>query len=454
MVVRNYKLGMPSGVRRLGPALQVGGCCIALILAGCEQKPAEPVQSRQSSSAPALQFPAVAERANGPRAAPLAMPPAEAKPLESAAATFSQITPREHEAQHATLVGIRTKGGLTLATATSPSRAAPMPSAMAAQNGASLIRQAESLNMSGLRLVGRGAHFSARAEFLGALRAGAAAIDASGGAGSAESRVSAVDAALLALTEAEDFASSQVAGRNADLLLAVRSHRSGLLSADDVAQRTASQLHQVYCEFACEQLSGALATLPCGSVSLHGLGKVNAALGAQGQGAPMDARAKAEVFYTAALRVDADNFPAANDLAVLLAEDGRLEQARQVLRTGLAASPHPAMWNNLASIHDRLGEPQLAAAARWEAQSLATSGGKVGGRPIMPTHDVQWVPAQNFAATARPNVAAPMSSNAPNNSSASTLPAVRQSPAAPASPVDERLPIQTARQPQRNSLLN
>ena len=452
MVVQNRKLRATSVVRRLGAALQTGGCCLTLLLAGCEQKTAEPLQSRQGSSAAPVRFHTATEKdSTGVRAAPLTMAEATAQPLANVAATFAQTAPSVSEVRQATLVGNRVQGKLTLATATAP--AAARSNAMSPQDAASLVRQAESLNMNGLRLIGRGAHFSARAEFLGALRAGAAALVARNAVQAAESRTSAVDAALLALTEAEDFATSQVAGRSADLALAVRSHRSGLLNEVDVAQQTSAQAHQVYCEFACEQLSGAVANLPCGSVSLHGLGKVYAALGSQGSSAPVDARAKAEVYYTAALRVDADNFPAANDLAVLLAEDGRLEQARQVLRTGLAASPHPAMWNNLASIHDRLGEPQLATAARWEAQALA-AGAAGSGRALVPTHDVQWIPAQSFAATARPNVAAPMPSGAPQTSTTSASPAVRQSPVAPASPAGDRLPIQTARQPQRNSLLN
>lgn len=450
MVVRHRILRVPPVIRRLGAALQAGGCCLTLILAGCEQQAGDPAQSRQGSSA-AVKSPAVvnSDAKRGDRSLPASL--ASAQPLSTVATTVTPTAAPVREVRQAALVGVRTKETLTLAGATAPAMA--NPSVMSTQDAASLVRQAEALNMNGLRLVGRGAHFSARAEFLEALRAGAAALDARSNAHTAESRTSAVDAALLALTEAEDFAISQVAGRGADLALAVRSHRSGLLHEVDVVQRTAAQAHQVYCEFACEQLGEAVANLPCGSVSLHGLGKVYAALGSQGTSGPVDARAKAEVYYTAALRVDADNFPAANDLAVLLAEDGRLEQARQVLRTGLAASPHPTMWNNLASIHDRLGEPQLAAAARWEAQALA-NGAAGGGRALVPTHDVQWIPAQSFAATARPNIAAPMPAGAPQTSMTSAPSAVRQSPAAPASTIGERLPIHTARQPQRNSLLN
>ncbi len=450
MVVRHQKLGVPSVVRRFGAALQAGGCCLALILAGCEQQTHEPAQSRQGSSAVGKSAAGVKKDAV-PRDRSLASSLASAQPLSTVAATFTQAAEPIREVRQAALIGVRTKETLTLAGATAPATA--NSSVMSPQDAASLVRQAEALNMNGLRLVGRGAHFSARAEFLGALRAGAAALDARSNAQAAESRTSAVDAALLALTEAEDFVSSQVAGRDADLALAVRSHRSGLLNEVDVARRTAAQAHQAYCEFACEQLSSAVANLPCGSVSLHGLGKVYSALGSQGTNSPTDARAKAEVYYTAALRVDMDNFPAANDLAVLLAEDGRLEQARQLLRAGLAASPHPAMWNNLASIHDRLGEQQLAAAARFESQALAAAAAG-SGRTLVPTHDVQWIPAQSFAATARPNIASPMPANAPQSPMPSTSSTVRQSLAAPASASGERPPIQTARTPQRNSLLN
>jgi hypothetical protein len=100
---------------------------------------------------------------------------------------------------------------------------------------------------------------------------------------------------------------------------------------------------------------------------------------------------------------------ASNDLAVLLADAGRLEQARDVLHAGLRQTSQPAMWNNLAVIHDRMGQAELAQLARREAGRLekiaATSPGSV-----LPTHNVSWLNAQGFAATGRPPVDAQVAS--------------------------------------------
>lgn len=451
MVVRQRNLEAASVVRRLVAALQPFGCCLTLLLAGCEQQTSESPPSWQGAASVPTRSRTAAEVSTAPhstgvRSAPHSMPGIAGRTPEAFGAARASTAQFGTDVRQAALVDSLDQERSALTTAT-----APMPlrsSVMSPQDAASLVRQAEALNMNGLRLVGRGAIYSARAEFLGALRAGAAAVDV-GRNTAAQSRISAIDAALLALTEAEDFANSRSVGREADLALAVRSHRSGLLDEKNFVRHTAAQAHQIYCEFACERLSGAVASLPCGSVSLHGLGKVYAALSSHGSSGTVDARAKAEVYLTAALRVDPDNFPAANDLAVLLAEDGRLEQARQVLQRGIATSPHPAMWNNLGAIHDRLGEPQLAAAARWEAQALA-AGASGNGRALVPTHNVQWIPAQYFAATARPNVAAPISTG----TDAAATGGVRASSTSSQSSAGERRPIQTARQPQTNSLLN
>jgi len=305
------------------------------------------------------------------------------------------------------------------------------------------IRQVEAQNVRALQLAMRGALYSARTEFSGALRLTAAGLD--GGRG--DDHLRALQSGMLALSEAEDFVTRDAQFGIVPAAAAVaRGHRSGILDESTASQKTAAEAHAAYLAFARRQLAQAVGKTPCGSVALHGLGKVTAAVAAQQRDAIADGPAKAEAFYLAALEVDPQNFPAANDLGVLLAESGRLEQARGVVQAGLRVSPQPAMWNNLASIHARLGEHQLAAAARWEAAALAERAGPASAVAAT-THNVQWVDASTFAAAAQPHVdvAAQPAQTRPLTTAPNAAGGLQRS---------SRRPIFTAEQPRRTSLVN
>ncbi len=74
--------------------------------------------------------------------------------------------------------------------------------------------------------------------------------------------------------------------------------------------------------------------------------------------------------YQAALIAEPNNFLAANELGVLLAENGNLVRARDWLIHSVTVSPQAATWQNLASVHARLGEKQLADQALGQATAL------------------------------------------------------------------------------------
>jgi tetratricopeptide (TPR) repeat protein len=135
---------------------------------------------------------------------------------------------------------------------------------------------------------------------------------------------------------------------------------------------------------------------------------------------------------------------AANDLAVLLAEEGRLEQARDCLHAGLRQSPQPAMWNNLAAVHDRLGQPQLALAARQEAAALESRAASTPGS-VLPTHNVAWLDPRNFAATSR----------APTDvrQATSTIPASAAAPVSKNVPASAQRPVEGWTQRPRSGIL-
>jgi hypothetical protein len=101
------------------------------------------------------------------------------------------------------------------------------------------------------------------------------------------------------------------------------------------------------------------------------------------------------VFYQAALAVDARNYLAANELGVLLARYGQLQEARQALVHSISTRPHAQGWQNLAIVHRRLGETELAKLAENERELIAKS---PAAAPRTSTDQlIEWVDPTTFA---------------------------------------------------------
>ena len=95
--------------------------------------------------------------------------------------------------------------------------------------------------------------------------------------------------------------------------------------------------------------------------------------------------------YQAALLAEPRNFLAANELGVLLAENGSLSRARELLEHSARLWPQALTWQNLAVICDRLGETRQAELARAKAVSLKESGQTGVQSPV------RWVDGETFA---------------------------------------------------------
>jgi tetratricopeptide (TPR) repeat protein len=149
-----------------------------------------------------------------------------------------------------------------------------------------------------------------------------------------------------------------------------------------------------YLTYAQEQLAGAVGDIPQGSAALFGLGKVYSVPAAAHGPKDLTGGAKAVTFYQAALMVDGRNFMAANELGVALVQFGRLPEARAAFLHALSISSQPVVWQNLASLHQIMGENKLAEQARQSATLAANQGGK--GVPALSTFDVHWVDPATF----------------------------------------------------------
>jgi tetratricopeptide (TPR) repeat protein len=268
-------------------------------------------------------------------------------------------------------------------------RAAHGPSAeqhWAAAEGAlvGVAQQAQESVHRACELARKGAIYSARAEFLEALRAIAASLDAHYSDGQ---HTAALVAALRALKEADDFAVGESLEAARDVETIRSSHRTEVLSAEDSRQVSPMVAMQRYYEFAQEQLVMAAGGAPVAADAYYGLGKLYLALGEPTAVTERMHGPKAMAFFAAALDVNPSHATAANELGVAYARLGKWQEARRVLQRSVAVASLPENWHNLSVVHERLGELELAAQARQQWQRLAGA-----QRSAMPANGlVQWV---------------------------------------------------------------
>lgn len=244
----------------------------------------------------------------------------------------------------------------------------------------------------GWSLASRGAAYSARAEFLKALRLLAEALDVNEG-GRAHS--TALAAGLKALKEAEDFAPRGTA--HIDVASIVQSHSTPVLHGqhgDDLPPLAAMTRYHTYAQ---EQLANVAPGEAVASWALFGLGKLYVAL-AQQAAPVVAADAKAMVFHQAALGTCPDHALAANELAVLWARMGRFDTACALLEAAAVRAESPQIWQNLAVVQARLGRHELAHHATERASELARRSNLRSAAPAA----IAWVSPEVFAGTARP----------------------------------------------------
>ena len=232
-------------------------------------------------------------------------------------------------------------------------------------------------------LAQRGAMFSARVELTQALRTITEALDLRDGS---RKHTDALKRGFRALDEAKDFRQRGLA-EELDIEVLVAAHRTPVLKESDASRITPLVAVQKYLTYAQEQLVIAGDDQPTASLALYGLGRLQADLAVEQE----DTLPHALVFHQAAVLVDEMNYKAANELGVLLANYGQYAQARNMLAHSVHVCPQPESWNNLAKVHQQLGETDLARRAANESQ-LAAGGNRNQGA-------VRWVDPATLAGT-------------------------------------------------------
>ncbi len=285
-----------------------------------------------------------------------------------------------------------------------------------------VLNQAEARVRQAFRLAERNALYLARDEFIGALELIAQANDMQQGT---RFYTDSLDAGLTALEESRDFLRPRPLGKRLDLAHITSGHRTGILQDEPLDGMAPAMAARRYYAYAQEQLAGAAAGEPRSSIALYGLGKTVTITSANSASERMESTARSMVLYQAALMADRANYRAANELGVILARNGDLPHARDLLAHCVRLSPHPVPYRNLSVVLAKLGEAQLAERAMGEAVALEQSGRFRAGPAV------QWVDAATFAGMAP--------------TSDSVLPPVVGPPAAAPEAAPEQTPVRTAR---------
>lgn len=304
---------------------------------------------------------------------------------------------------------------------------APQAPAERSEQLEQIARQADHLTRHGYELANLKAYFAARAEFLAALRLLAQGLDAEC---QTDIHSRALARALTALREADDFAlEDHSAQDDLDVPTLAARHATPVLKA--VEGRGLSRLAALrqYLTYAQEQLALAAGREVAGAMALHALGKLYAAMASEKYEEVKLAEAKAVAFHQAALLTFPNHAMAANDLGVLLARGGMVEQARPLLERSVLVAPTSTAWRNLAMVYQRVGRPDLAQAAARQADALRHAEAARGADVAAGGPSVRWVDAAWLA----------RGGGDPTN-----IPAVRQPMAPPAAPVATPPPARTA----------
>jgi tetratricopeptide (TPR) repeat protein len=216
-------------------------------------------------------------------------------------------------------------------------------------------------------LVQRGATYSANEEFRSVLGLCALEMDARDGG---TSHRQALHEAMVALDEADELAGYHIECReSADIQLATAGHSTPVLSGEMPAELDALHTVQRYFGFAEDRFAYACEGLPGASLAYYGLARTFVLPEAR----YVHAAGKSAMLQRVALRIAPQNALAANELGVLLAQHGHLDQAEALFRQCVATDATPESWQNLAVVYARQGNEDASQEAFAAGAALSAA---------------------------------------------------------------------------------
>ena len=313
------------------------------------------------------------------------------------------------------LVALRSGNPLPHQTSTIslPPSNLPSPSELEA-----LRRRVDERLRYAMNLATRGAVCSARVEFTKAIDLVAMSLDMRDGEATHRR---ALQAGLQAFQEAADFRPAGTSpAAHGDLAVIVAAHRTPVLKNVDLARVLPTDAMQAYFEYATEQVALAGGHEPAASFGLYSWARVEAMPAAAEErvanklGEPM-----AMALHHAALKVDANNYLAANELGVLLARYGRMQEAKQMLQHSASLSRKSEAWYNLSIVHRQLGEQAAAQQAYVNYQAAASKNGEAPPQAPKPASGaIRWVDYETFARDSGPDELSMLATNPRRSASA------------------------------------
>ena len=287
----------------------------------------------------------------------------------------------------------------------------------ATANDQALARKAVQM---GFELVQRRANYSARARFVEALTIVARSLDEQT---YSTTHVAALERGLKAYEEAEDFFPSATRpDRMVNLAAVLGGHETTLLEGVDPDRLSHRVCVREYMAFAEHELLTAVGSDPEASQALYGLGRLEAVDQTSTTESQRVRAHRVLMLYQTALKVNKQNYSAANELGVLLARAGQLEEAESALKHCISVSQEPTAYVNLASVYRRMGRMGEAANATQSAQVAKNR--SAGPTYIASRPSVEWVDNGTFANMPTTNFNPQPSQPQRNESTMQRLPAV------------------------------
>lgn len=197
----------------------------------------------------------------------------------------------------------------------------------------------------GTSLAKRGAMYSARQEFLSVLQLVAQAYDSQLGI---RYHSKALANGLRALEEADDFATrNSDAAVDFNLKAFIAGHKTPVLKNHATDELLPYVAMQRYYDYARQQLAIAGRGSASASAALYAIGRTETMVSRTNTGQAATGP-KPLAYYQSALAIDQRNNPAANELGVMLAQAGKVNEAHNVLAAAARVRPTPMLMNNLA----------------------------------------------------------------------------------------------------------
>ena len=246
----------------------------------------------------------------------------------------------------------------------------------------------------GKTLARKGATFSARNEFVNALMVVSQSFDMQAGC---KDYTEALARGMRVLDEADDFfPDNGLSNIQTDVSAIVDTHLSRLLTKEQAAKLTRAEVLQTYYSYARSQLQRGCGTGQnwVASEAFYSLGRLHDLLGQANLASQSKDYAKSIVLHYSAMDACSSNFASANELAVLLATSGQLREARELLVRSVTINPQAESWQNLATVHDRIGEADMAALARNEAEMIRGSAEQSSSSRV-----IRWVDSLELEST-------------------------------------------------------